>query len=51
MFVEVEIIGVAGGASHLPYEWGAGYIPLAVFVEVEKIGVAGGRYNEVRVRV
>ncbi len=42
MFVKLEEIGAAGGASHLPYEWSAGYIPLAVFVEVNIIGAAGG---------
>mgnify|MGYP006934501772 CR=1 FL=1 len=42
VFVKLEEIGAAGGASHLPYEWSAGYIPLAVFVEVNIIGAAGG---------
>ena len=37
MFVKVEIIGVAGGASRRPYEWNAGYIPFAVMVGIEML--------------
>ena len=40
MFVGMEIIGAAGGASRLPYERNAGYIPLAVMARVVMLAAA-----------